>query len=121
MHAIGDYILQSDWMANGKTKRWVPAFCHALAYSLGFIAFRPSISAWLVIFGTHLLIDRFRLARLVVWGKNFIAPPGSNPPWAECSATGYPPNCPQWLAVWLLIFADNIMHIVINGAALKWL
>jgi hypothetical protein len=32
IHAIGDYILQSDWMANEKTKRWFPAACHALVY-----------------------------------------------------------------------------------------
>ena len=121
VHAIGDYILQSDWMANEKTKRWFPAFCHALVYSVPFWIFRPTATAWVVIFVTHYLIDRYRLARYVVWAKNFLAPEGSNPPWEKCCGTGYPAERPAWLAVWLLIFADNIMHIVINGAALKFL
>lgn len=121
VHAIGDYILQSDWMANEKTKRWFPAICHAVIYSLGFFLLQPSIPAWLTILGTHYLIDRYRLARYVVWAKNFIAPPKSNKPWADCAGTGYPSARPPWLAVWLLIFADNIIHICINGAALKWL
>ena len=133
VHAIGDYLLQSDWMADQKTKRHVAAFAHALVYSLPFLLFRPSLVAWLVIFGTHFLIDRYRLARYVVYAKNFLAPrwlnvpigrPGiweRNRPWSECSATGYPSDRPVWLAVWLMIFADNILHIVINGAALRFL
>lgn len=137
VHAIGDYITQSDWMANEKTKRWFPALCHAVVYSTPFYFLIDSevrgqfiksfphpvdvILIMLVICGSHFLIDRYRLARYVVWAKNFIAPAGSNKPWAECAGTGYPAERPAWLAVWLLIFADNIMHIVINGAALRWL
>ncbi len=121
IHAIGDYVLQSDWMANEKTKQHLAAFCHALVYSLPFLMFRPSLIAWLVIFVTHFFIDRYRLARYVVWAKNFLAPTGQNAPWADCVGTGYPSTRPAWLAVWLLIFADNILHICINGAALKWL
>lgn len=136
-------------MANEKTKQHWAAFWHALVYSLGFVVFAPSLKAGLVIFGTHFLIDRYRLARYVVWAKNAalapsmwwwkmfgatawqsgpICPPGAEVtfagatlPFSECSGTGYPPDRPAWLAVWLLIFADNIMHICINGAALKFL
>lgn len=164
---MGDYILQSDWMANEKTKRHFPAFCHALLYSTGFLIFRPSLTAWLTIFVTHFFIDRYRLARYVVWAKNFMGPlswwkqskdgawsgssnqvaamwrtwidtslPMEPPPdlagiltmvrarvlpFSVCSATGYPPDRSAWLAVWLLIFADNILHIAINGAALRFL
>lgn len=128
MHAIGDYLLQSDWMANEKTKRFIPAAAHALVYSLGFLLFRPSIMAWLVICVSHFFIDRYRLARYVVWVKNFLAPVywtrlklTDQPSWAECSKTGYPPDRPDWLAVWLLIAADNILHVVINGMALRFL
>lgn len=121
IHSVGDYLTQSDWMANEKTKRWFPAFSHALLYSLGFLLLRPSLAAWAVIFGTHYLIDRYRLARYVVWLKNFIAPPGSNTPWSDCSGTGYPSARPPWLAVWLLIAADNIIHWIINGTALRYL
>lgn len=162
-HAVGDYLLQSDWMAQGKTANWAPAAAHALVYGLGFLVFRPSLVAFLVILGSHYLIDRYRLARYVVWAKNFIAPmtqyfehngqiwmtrydgldriacrpihgnmktappqarrrfARKNPPFVECAATGYPPDRPAWLAVWLLIIADNILHVLINGAALRWL
>lgn len=120
-HAIGDYILQSDWMANEKTKRHLPAAAHAFVYSVPFWVFQPSLIAWLIILITHFFIDRYRLARYVVWLKNFIAPPGSNAPWSDCVATGYPSARPLWLAVWLLIAADNILHIIINALALRYL
>jgi hypothetical protein len=112
-HAVGDYLLQTDWMANQKTKRTVAALLHALTYSAVFLLFRPSFDALAVIFGTHLLIDRFRLARFVCWLKNG--------PWHPMTPTGYPESAPAWLAVWLLIIADNVLHVLINGAALRWL
>ncbi len=118
LHLVGDYILQSDWMATEKTKRWFPAIFHALVYSLPFLLLDPGTRAWSWIFATHAVIDRYRLARYVVWAKNWIGP---NRPWAECSTTGYPNERPVWLAVWLLIIADNILHIVINAVALKYL
>jgi hypothetical protein len=167
-HLWGDYIFQSDWMAENKTKQWWPAFVHALFYSLCFLPFLwipldsvhcwpPAVYSvkdgvascslaaprfrrfsWLVIFGTHFLVDRYRLARYVVWAKNYIAPKWiaydcdrSVPPavtewvrnesWWRCSKTGYPPDRPIWLAVWLLIIADNILHITLNGIALRYL
>ena len=118
-HLAGDYVLQSDWMAREKTSRIAVALAHALCYSLPFLILRPSLAAWLVIVGTHATIDRFRLARYVVWAKEWLSPTRP-PPLAECP-TGYPADKPAWLAVWLLILADNTMHVAINGAALKWL
>lgn len=154
LHLFGDYVTQSDWMAQNKTKQSVPAAAHALVYSLPFLlivnrAHSPWM-AWLVILSTHFLIDRFRLARYVVWAKNLLAPewtwycdsPESanaphNPgcptercdycrkvrtlPWKDCTGTGYPPNRPEWLAVWLLIVADNTIHLICNYAALRYL
>lgn len=75
LHALGDYIFQSHWMATEKTKQHWAAFCHALVYSLPFLALKPSLLAWIVIFVTHFFIDRYRLARYVVWLKNWLAPP----------------------------------------------
>lgn len=117
-HFIGDYILQSDWMANNKTKRTVAALAHVSTYCLPFLFLRPSLLAFVVIVGTHFIIDRWRLARYVVWVKNWMGP---NLPWSECIGTGYPPTTPIWMSVWLMIIADNIMHILINGLALKYL
>lgn len=128
-------------MAQNKTRASLPAFVHALIYSLPFLLLVSSahspLAAWMVIFVTHFLIDRFRLARYVVWAKNFLGPkctwaielgphefyvgPARTPPFKYCQATGYPPDRAPWLAVWLLIIADNTMHLAINYAALRWL
>jgi hypothetical protein len=37
------------------------------------------------------------------------------------TATGYADDVPPWMAVWLLIIADNVLHIAINTAAIVWL
>lgn len=44
-----------------------------------------------------------------------------NPPWSQCETTGYPPERPAWLAVWLMIVADNTLHLAINYAAIRWM
>lgn len=116
VHAVGDYILQSDWMANHKATDNTAAALHAATYSLPFLLLRPGWKAMAVITGTHFLIDRFRLARYVCWAKNWFAPKGED---HEMTGTGYPADRPAWLSTWLLIITDNILHVVINGIALR--
>ncbi len=41
-------------------------------------------------------------------------------PWVECKLTGYDPDRPIWLTVWLSIITDNSMHIAINYVALRY-
>lgn len=131
-HAVGDYVLQSDWMANNKTRRSVAALAHAVTYALPFLLLHPSATAVVVIVSTHFVIDRWRLARYVVWAKNaFLAPDGPPIPqlirgthrlsWQNCQHTGYSASTPPWLATWLMIIADNVLHVAINGLALKYL
>jgi hypothetical protein len=123
-HLVGDYILQSDWMATEKTKRSLAAGVHALTYALPFLFFRPSLAAFAFIVVTHFIIDRWRLARYVVYAKNFFGPWDWRPsrvPWVEYEATGYHISRPPWLTTWLLIIADNTLHLICNGIALKWL
>lgn len=132
LHLIGDYVTQSDWMAQNKTKSTWAAFCHATVYSLPFLLI-ASFQAWLIIWATHLLIDRFRLARYVVYAKNILLGPafwgfgystqvGSEAldklKWSDCSATGYHKDAPPWLSVWLMIAADNTLHLAINYGAI---
>lgn len=119
-HFVGDYLLQSHWMAINKTSRWLPAVAHAVSYGVPFLLLTNSPWALGIIVGTHLVIDRYRLARHLVWLKNFVGPRGSNPSWKACSATGYAPDQPAWLTVWLMIITDNTMHITINSAVLWW-
>lgn len=118
LHLWGDYIVQSHWMAQNKTKHWWPALAHAAMYSVFFALLSPRLSAWFVIFAAHFLIDRYRIARYVVWAKNHIGQ--KMPPLEECQ-TGYPSDVPAWLSVWLLIAADNTLHLSLNYIALRWL
>lgn len=126
-HAIGDYVLQSDWMATEKTKKSIAALCHVLTYALPFLFLRPSWAGLSVIVGTHFVIDRWRLARFLVRMKNHIGPPGGclkSGLESGCkfdTATGYPAETPPFLSIWLLIIADNVMHVTINGLALRYL
>ena len=117
-HAIGDYVLQSDWMAKEKTRRSVAALAHVIAYSIPFYVLGASWTAMLVIASTHFVIDRWRLARYVVWAKNWLGP---NKPWNECNATGYANSAPPWMSVWLMIIADNVLHVICNGLAMAYL
>lgn len=114
-HAIGDYILQSDWMALNKTQRSWPAAAHAITYALPFLALSHDWRALVVIVGTHFLIDRWRLIRFFIYAKNFMAPRRDWQSWADCAGTGYPNSRPAWLTVWLMIIADNVCHVLVNG------
>lgn len=118
-HLVGDYILQTERMAREKrTNPWA-ALTHASAYSFPFLLLSPSLPALAVIIFTHWAIDHYGLARYVVFAKNWVTEPGLR--WADCKATGYPATTPAWMAVWLLIIADNTIHLCINYAALRWL
>jgi carbohydrate-binding DOMON domain-containing protein len=109
-HLVGDYILQSHWMATRKTSSSLAAGAHAITYTLPFALLAPSTAPLLAIAITHFVIDRWRLARFVVWAKN-----GARGP---VTSTGYADEVPAWLAVWLFVIADNTLHVLCNGTAL---
>jgi hypothetical protein len=143
LHLIGDYVLQSDHMGARKRSSTLWASFHAIVYALPFLLLRPSWPAWSVICGSHLVIDRFGLARYVVWAKNVVlglwperilrhfgprdvpAQAGEDArlrlAWKSCAATGYPADVPSSMATMLLIVVDNTMHLAINWASLTWL
>lgn len=82
LHLIGDYITQSDWMANNKTKANAPAL---LPFFL--------LGGWLavlVIFATHFFIDRFRLARFVAFSEMSFGWPSYMGDWKPT---------PKWIAI----------------------
>ena len=128
-HLVGDYILQSHWMATEKTKQNFAAAIHAVCYTLPFLFITQSLAALAVICGTHFVIDRWRLARFVVWLKNWPFQrytfsdffDGVDVELKPLTATGYQDDVPAWLSVWLLIIADNTLHILCNGLAIWWL
>jgi hypothetical protein len=115
-HLVGDYILQTHHQANEKTKHAGPALAHAVTYTTAYIPLTRNWRALTVIGVTHYAIDRYRLARHLVWAKNQFAPQSYRP---GHTATGYPEDAPPWLAFWLLIAADNTLHLLINTTALK--
>lgn len=78
-HLVGDYLLQSQWMADNKTKCNKAAFWHAFTYTLPFLFLTLDVDRLFLIFFTHLIIDRFRLAVYVVWLKNFFFRPVKKP------------------------------------------
>lgn len=110
LHLVGDYLLQNDYMAAEKTKNSGVALAHASIYSIPFYLLVPDNTFWWwLIFGSHFLIDRYRLAqywiRLVNWkwdSDNF----------------GYSEDKPKWMSVWLLIIVDNTFHIIFNSTAI---
>ena len=120
-HLVGDYLLQSHWMACEKTKRWWPAVAHAATYTVPYVFVTQSVWALLTIGVTHAVIDRYRLAKHVVWFKNQLAPKSFRPAWVDSKVTGYPSDTPLWMSTWLMIIADNTLHLLINTASVAWL
>lgn len=108
LHLVGDYLLQNDWMANEKTKNSGAAFAHASIYSMPFFLVLPNYW-WLLIFISHFLIDRYRLAvywiKLVNWN------------WSSQNF-GYANDKPPFMSIWLMIIIDNIWHIIFNSIAI---
>jgi hypothetical protein len=119
LHLIGDYVTQTDWMAKKKLESFPVALLHAAVYALPFFLITASLPALAVIFATHALIDHYRLARYLIFAKNWANDRTLR--WADCTGTGYHKDTPPWLAVWLLIAVDNTTHLAINYAALRWL
>ena len=132
-HLIGDYWLQNDWMALNKKDRWLPAIIHGLIYTIPFIILTRSWVALLVICITHIIIDHTNVVSKLNQIKNW------NFETDECCLffpdnyigrtfkqynfklkDGYT-NRPFAIRIWLIIIQDNILHLLINYLALKWL
>lgn len=115
-HLAGDYLLQTNHQAAEKLHAWPPALLHAATYTACHLPLTRSPWRLAVIGGTHAVIDRYRLARHVVWLKNQAAPARHR---NGHTATGYGDDVPVWLSTFLLIAADNTIHLLLNAAALK--
>jgi len=115
LHAIGDYWVQTDKQALGKKLRgWYgikQCFLHCLTYSIPFLL----IGSWLavsVIFITHYIIDRTQIIAWAIAYKNGVK---------TIKNFGFGEERPFAITIWLYIICDNIIHILCNYFALKYL
>jgi hypothetical protein len=114
-HAIGDYIIQNEWMSLNKKKRgWkgeVACQIHCISYSLPFL-FIGSLEAVLGIYLTHYILDRTNIVAWFIAIKNGVF---------HVKNFGFPEGRPFALTIWLLIIIDNTLHILFNYLALRFL
>lgn len=99
-HLVGDYLLQTSWMAMNKASRWLPLLTHCLIYTLSLIVAMivggvPIHSGVvLLIFFSHVFLDkRF----FVVWWTRTIM--GVKNPEGN----------------WLTIVVDQVFHLLVIG------
>jgi len=115
LHAIGDYLIQNDWMAlNKKKPTWkgtLTCQIHCITYSLPFL-FIGSWQAVGIIYVTHYIIDRFHIIEWFLAVKNGVF---------HTKNFGFRMERPTIITVWLYIIVDNIFHIICNYLALKYL
>lgn len=107
LHLWGDFIIQSDWMAQNKKKKgWLGRLAcqlHCITYTVPFLLLTQSPVALFYIYFTHYIIDR---NNIVLWFMNT----------AWKGKFGLPPFGP-----WSHIVIDNILHISCNYIILKFL
>ncbi len=118
-HLVGDYLLQTHYEASEKVNHWVPATTHALKYTSAFLPLTRNTKALTVIGGTHLILDRYRLAKHVNLLLNQASPKDY---WdKDLTNAGSPDSVPVGLATALMFITDNTIHMLINEWALdRW-
>jgi hypothetical protein len=98
-HLVGDFLLQTRWMAEGKTARWWPLLAHSTVYTgaVALLALPAGGLSWrglALVFLAHLVLDRRRFVQF--WVRRVTG------------AAGVP---------WLVIMTDQSWHIVVLAAA----
>lgn len=119
VHLIADFWFQPNKMAITKTQNTLMCLLHAYIYTLFFLILTRSPLALFIIFLSHFLIDRFRLARYLIFFKNWTME--RNLEWKKCQSTGFPNDLPFWLSSMLLLVIDSSTHLVCNYLSLKYL
>lgn len=96
-HVVGDFLLQTGWMAERKSVDWLPLVLHATVYTAcvaaaGLLAGGFPWEAVLFVFLTHLLLDRRGFVGW--WGRHVqtLAPPAQ---------------------VWMPVVTDQAFHVVV--------
>jgi hypothetical protein len=109
-HLVGDYLLQSDWMALNKKKAGIdgsfPCCVHAWIWTLSVCVFTDWWNWGIVsvLFLTHFIQDRTQIVKFWMTRINR-QPKFSEPP----------------MAPWSIIVVDNVWHIVTIWAVWKFI
>lgn len=100
-HLIGDFLLQTRWMADNKDKKWIPLLTHVIVYTavvslFGWLSGGISLWAVVMIFLSHIVLDRRKF--VVFWVRRVQMTDGP-------------------AAGWLTIVADQIFHLTVLALA----
>lgn len=112
-HLVGDYIVQSQYMADTKVDRsregvaWATA--HAALYTACFTPLTRNPARLALIGITHGLLDHYRPFPKLIALKNTKMSPRLMGAFPE-----------HQVPVWMRILTDNIAHLLINEIALSW-
>ena len=111
IHLVSDYWLQNDYMATNKKYYPSIALLHAVVYTIPFLLLTHSLLALSIICISHAIIDGSDLVCKLNQIKN----------WNFSTKSGYSESRPDFIWIWLIIIQDNILHLVINYLAIKYL
>lgn len=106
-HLFGDFVLQNDWMAVNKgqhTKNgYLACLVHCIVYTLPFVCITYNPISLLLIFSTHFIIDKYRIAS---W-------------WTNVFKIGRRLDSTNWLHIYLIFMVDMAMHLFLNHKILQ--
>lgn len=105
-HLVGDYLLQTDWMAMNKKQRSFPCAVHCLVWTSWVCLFAGwGWLPWIFLFACHFIQDRTEIVR---WWMTLR--------WKDQTVFTQAPCAP-----WSLIIVDNVWHIVQIWAVWRFL
>jgi ABC-type amino acid transport system permease subunit len=104
-HVVGDFLLQTRWMAAHKAAQWLPLAVHAAVYTvsvavLGSLVGTLHLWALAVLFVSHMALDHRRFVR-----------------WWSRVVQGVTPGAPE---AWVIIMADQSFHLLVMGLVAYW-
>lgn len=120
-HFVGDYWLQSDWMAIEKGKSLWVAGLHGAVYVLPHALVVSSPVALLVIGGTHALIDHYSVGSFMCFWHNRLSPCARWQKEDDVDWTGMSTSRPLAITFLVYVAMDNSLHLIINGLACYFL
>lgn len=121
-HLVGDYLLQNDWMALGKSKHdgmgWLTCIVHCLLYTLAVctIMWQWSVMWFVIVFLSHFIIDKFGIPEMYL---RFINGRSIGKFIENTENAVYTPHIGlrSGITVFVYVVCDNTMHLLIMWGA----